>query len=129
MKLIREHSAFRVLWMVLALHILNCSVDTADPQPDSVPEDLSINDMESIVEIVLEQVCHIDNAIAEHDENDTDDDSGGLTIKKGIDLSYYGNHSKISFSSATTIICKYSNYKDNFYSQFHPELTTPPPKA
>lgn len=120
MKLIREHIAFRVLWMVFALHILNCSVDTPDPNPDSVPEDLTVNDMESIVEFVLEQVFDINNAIAEHDENDTEDDSSGLTIKKGIDFTYYDNHNKISFSNAVITISKRSNYEDNFASQFHP---------
>jgi len=129
MKFIREHIIFRCLCFVLALHIFNCSVDTPDPQPDNVPEDLSYNDMESVVEIVLEQVLGINNAIAEHDENDTDDAGGGLTIKKGIDFSYYENNIKISFSNAVTTICKYGNYRDNFSSQFHPELIPPPPKA
>lgn len=129
MKLIREHIAFRFLWLVMALHIFNCSVDTPDPQPDSVPEDLSYNDMESVVEIVLEQVLGINNAIVEHDENDTDEDSGGLTIKNGIDFSYYDNSLKLSFSNAATAICKHSNYTDNFSSQFHPELIPQPPKA
>jgi hypothetical protein len=129
MKIIREHIAFRLLWLVLALHIFNCSVDTPDLQPDSVPEDLSYNDMESVVEIVLEQVLDINNAIAEHDENDTDEGSGGLTIKKGVDFSYYESYFTVSFSNTVRTICKDFNYIDGFTSQFHPELTPPPPKA
>ena len=129
MKLIREHIAFRAFWFVMALHIFNCSVDTPDPQPESVPEDLSYNDMESVVEIVLEQIFNINNAIAEHEDNDTDDSSGGLVIKKGIDFSYYDNNIKVSFSNAVATICNYINYRDNFYSLFHPETVPPPPKA
>jgi hypothetical protein len=51
-------------------------VDTPDPQPENVPEDLTYNDMESVVEIVLEQVLDINNAIAEKDDTDTDGESG-----------------------------------------------------
>lgn len=129
MKFIREHIIFRCLWFVLALHILNCSVDTPDPQPYSVPEDLSYNDMESVVEILLEQVLDINNAITEHDENDTDQGSGGLTIKKGVDFSYYERNFTVSFSNTVRTICKHFNYTDSFASQFHLELTPPPPKA
>jgi hypothetical protein len=113
----------------MAVHIFNCSVDTPDPNPESIPEDLCYNDMESIIEIVLEQIFEIDNAIAEHEENDTDDGCGGLSIKKVVDFSYYDNKSKISFLNDVSSCFKRINYKDNFNSLFRPELNTPPPKA
>ncbi|MCU0426586.1 MAG: hypothetical protein MUF71_13265 [Candidatus Kapabacteria bacterium] len=54
----------------MMLHILNLSVDAADILPDAVPEDLSFNEIESIVEFVLEDVFHIQNALPEYDEQD-----------------------------------------------------------
>jgi hypothetical protein len=128
MKFIRGHFAFKVLWFVMALHILNCSVDTPDPQPENVPEDLSYNDMESIVEIVLEQVLDIDNAIAEKDDPDTDGDNG-LNQKKGLDFSYHPSFIKTLLCNSSIAVCKHALYKEKYSEQFHPELIPPPPKA
>jgi len=126
MKLLREHIVFRFLWVVLALHILNISVDTPDRQPDHVSEDLSYNDMESITEIVLEQVLCIDNAIPEHDE--PDNDNGKTNLKTAIDFFI----SKFSVKLADIsyyLLNNPSQYKENFYQQFHSELNSPPPEA
>ena len=128
MKFIREHIIFRCLWFVLALHIFNCSVDTPDPQSDNVPEDLTYNDMESVVEIVLEQVLDINNAIAEKDDTDTDGDNG-LNLKKELDFSYHQSSLKTLFCNTSIVVCKHALYKDKYSEQFHPELTPPPPKA
>jgi hypothetical protein len=70
----------------MAFHVLNCSVDAPDAMPESVAEDLSYNDIESVIELVVEQVLGYENAIAEYDDNDTDS-NGGLEIKKS--LSYF----------------------------------------
>jgi len=128
MKFLREHIAFKILWLAMALLIFNCSVDTPDPQSENVPEDLSYNDMESVVEIVLEEVLDIENAIAEHDDTDTGEGSG-FEIKKGVDFSYHQSNNKILFCNNSTTVCKHSHYKESYYNQFYPELTPPPPKA
>lgn len=52
------------------MYFLNISVDTADLQPSYAPEDLSINDQESIVEIMVEQILGFEDAIPEYDDND-----------------------------------------------------------
>lgn len=124
MKSLREHIVFRFLCAVLALHILNISVDTPDAQPDNIRENLSINDMESIAEIVLEQVLDIDNAIPEHDESD----NGKINLKTAIDFFVP------KFSVELAVINYYllnnsSQYKENFYQQFQTELNSPPPEA
>lgn len=103
-------------------------MDTPDPQPDNVPEDLSYNDMESIVEIVLEQVLDINNAIAETDDTDTDGDKG-LNLKKGLNFSYHQSALKTLFYNSSIVICKHALYKEKYSEQFHPELIPPPPKA
>jgi hypothetical protein len=68
MNTLRHHIAFRFLWLSLALIIFNCSIAPPDAQPDGEAEDLSINEMESVVEVLLEEVMGIENAIPEHDE-------------------------------------------------------------
>ena len=82
MNTIRNFSALRLLWLVMAIHIFNCSVDNPDPMPNSYPEDLSINEMESVLEIILEQLCGIENAIVEYDENDAEERSTADSMKK-----------------------------------------------
>lgn len=64
----------------MGLYLLNISVDTADPNPEHIPEDLSINDQESIVEFVVEKVLGFEDVIKEYDDHDT----GGHSKKKNV---------------------------------------------
>lgn len=57
----------------MACYLLNISVDTPDGTPYGTSEDLSINDQESLIELVVEQVLGFENAIAEYDDPDADD--------------------------------------------------------
>lgn len=57
----------------MGAYLLNISVDTADPNPEHIPEDLSFNDQESIVEIVVEKVLGFEDVIKEYDDHDTED--------------------------------------------------------
>lgn len=64
---------------MLAVWILNVSIDAPDPESDSVKEDLTYNDVESISELVFEYCLGWENFVPEHDENDRD---GGGFVKK-----------------------------------------------
>jgi hypothetical protein len=111
----------------MALHILNICVDTPDVQSETVPEDLTINDMESIVEIVLEKGFKIDNAISEHDEPD-ENDAGNFEMIK--DFKLYSSPVTTRFLSPVSIVPKASiPYNDFHYSSFINEISPPPPKA
>lgn len=70
MQRIRQHFLSRFFCGLVALTILNISVDAPDMQPQYVPEDLSYNEVESLVEFVLEDVLGMENAIPEQDDND-----------------------------------------------------------
>jgi hypothetical protein len=52
--------------------MFNICVDAPDAYLDYVPEDLSFNEQESIVEIIVEKILGFENALAEYDENDTE---------------------------------------------------------
>jgi hypothetical protein len=127
MKFIREHIIFRFLWFIIALHILNCSIDTPDGIPSSQPEDLTINDIETVYELVVEKLLGYENAVPEHDEPG-DEENNRINAKKTVDF-YYSQFSlnlpPIHKQSAE----RYCLFKDTYYKQFHPELTPPPPKA
>ncbi|HZY82751.1 MAG TPA: hypothetical protein VFE50_24680 [Cyclobacteriaceae bacterium] len=66
----------RILCLLLAVFFLNFSVDSRDADPDSVPEDLSINDIESLAELLAEVVFEWNDAFEEYDERDSDE--GGM---------------------------------------------------
>jgi hypothetical protein len=128
MKFIRKHSIFNIFWFMMSFHILNYSIDCPDPQPNYIPEDLSYNDMESIVEVFLEQILSIPNAVSEHDENDMDEDSI-LTTKKCIDFYYYQRNTSFPYLLNSFLLPKLSHYTDTYSTQFHPEIIPPPPKV
>lgn len=113
----------------MAIHILNCSIDTPDAQPDSVAEDLSYNDIESISELVLEQFLGLDNAIAEHEEHDTED---GYSFEIAKILLYFQtNYFSVfrEFSEILDINPSILQYSNSYFSQFHPEIVSPPPQV
>lgn len=61
--------------LLLALHILNFSIDSQDAAPDHIAEDLTLNDIESFYEFFLEDIIGIENAVEERDERDQEDGS------------------------------------------------------
>ena len=128
MQAFRQHIISRLVWMFMAAQILNCSVDMPDIQPDYIPENLSYNDMESIIEIVLEKVFKIENAIVEYDEKDIDDRIG-FEIEKQFTFFYQRDikYDPVFDNKLTAVVS--INYLDQFFLQFHPEIVPPPPKA
>lgn len=103
------------------------SIDTPDAHPDCVAEDLSINDIESFVELVLEDILKINNAIAEHDEAD-DDDKTGFGIKKELS---FNSFPKFNFLIQAPL--NYTNaetpYNSALQSDYISDIIPPPPKA
>ena len=86
MDIVRHNLFLRCLWGFLALWIFNCSIDVPDYFCDEIPEDLSFNDIESVYEFFLEVVFEIDNAVPEHDEDDSED---GSNVSKKFDASTF----------------------------------------
>lgn len=74
-KQIRHSFLTRYFWSFMSLYLLNCFVDCPDAKPNYFPEDLTYNDLESIIEIVVEKALGFENAIPEYDDNDTNQNS------------------------------------------------------
>ncbi|MDX1907475.1 MAG: hypothetical protein SF053_10615 [Bacteroidia bacterium] len=79
MEYLRSHIIRRIVGAFLALQILNLSVDTRDIEAAYMPEDLSKNDVESILEWVLEDLLDIENAVEEYEDADDTEDSKSPT--------------------------------------------------
>lgn len=77
---IRNSTFSRILCGFMGLYFLNISIDIADPFPEYIQEDLSFNDQESIIEIVIEKVLGFEDAIKEYDDHDPEDYNSKRTV-------------------------------------------------
>lgn len=124
MKIFKRNIIIRFLCLFMALQIFNLSIDTKDSIPDNVPEDLTINDQESFIELVLEKFLGFENAVSEHDESDQE--SGSLDFKK-INLV------SINFFNLNFVVDCITDYYTNSFSILHQnpcfDVAPRPPQA
>lgn len=125
--LIRHSRATRFLWGFMALYFLNISVDTVDAFPNHIPEDLSFNDQESIIEIVVEKVLGYENAIEEHDDPDTENHTKKSDIKIDF-IPLYITSKNYQETVTTTLKSNCFNADSNLLIEHH-ELNNPPPEV
>ncbi|MFO7702298.1 MAG: hypothetical protein R6V37_04830 [Psychroflexus maritimus] len=123
---IRNSIFTKILWGLMGLYLLNISVDTADLKPKHIPEDLSFNDQESIIEIVLEKVLGYEDAIKEYDDNDTEDHNRNTNVKIGLTTHYIVENNLNQLFTKTTKH-NFPDYLTNLSSGFQ-KLNFPPPK-
>lgn len=111
----------------MGLYLLNVSVDTPDLYPEHIPEDLSFNDQESIIEIIVEKVLGYENAIEEYDDHDTKDHNEKKNVK--IDLLVYQVTTNEDFQrKLIEEKSLYHNYEARLANGFK-EIDSPPPKV
>jgi len=125
MKVFRQKIWVRIFSFVMALHVFNLSIDTRDAHPDCVPEDLSINDQETVFEFIMESVLGYENAVAEHDEQDSED--GGTLDFNKIKI-YFAPSGKIEITHTETVQKVFTEPR-SFFSDHTADPTSPPPKA
>jgi hypothetical protein len=130
MKKLRQHKIFKIVWIVMALHILNFSIDAPDAQDDAIAEDLSYNEIESITEFFAEDILQIKDAFSESDENDQEDN--GL-IKKITSFEFCKIHhpidDKIVFYPVEINSIAFLYYKVPSLPVNYIEVFSPPPEA
>lgn len=127
MNFFRNHIVSKIFCFVFAMHIFNICIDTPDAQPDWMPEDLSVNDIESVVEFILEDVLKINNAIAEHDEADNQD---GNTLEMKKANFFFQNFSfKLIIAESTSAKVASFDYKTPFYLNKYNDILIQPPEA
>lgn len=125
---IRQSRLSRLFWGFMALYLLNVSVDAPDAALPGVAENLTYNDMESVVEVVLEQVLCIEDAIAEHDDPDRDHDSS-LFGKKQITFLFYPPVLQVLRMTRPHERCSIVTPASAFWYGLSREVRTPPPEV
>ena len=126
MNFIRKHFIVKLISFLFALLIFNISVDPPDAQPEWIPKDLSINEMNSITEIIFEQIFHIDNAFPELGQHNIGDHGAPLAVHFDMMFYYQPITQIILFENFQSL---YIKYNENFIEQFSEDIFIPPPKA
>ena len=124
---IRNSGTIKYLWGLMWLYLLNISVDTADPNPDHITEDLSFNDQESIIEVLVEMVLGFEDAFKEHCDPDHEEHNAGKNVK--IDFLVYEIQ---SVHQAATHPAEKSNRFPDYHARLtngHKVIDSPPPKV
>ncbi|MWB94569.1 hypothetical protein GON26_09355 [Flavobacterium sp. GA093] len=103
-------------------------MDTSDFNSNYVVENLTINDQESIIELVVEKILGYENAIPEIDDCDSENH---ILIKKSIALDFF---TIPSFPFDINQFENKSNSKNTSFSNSAPlktylEIHSPPPEA
>lgn len=111
----------------MGLYFLNISVDVADPHPEHVMEDLSYNDQESIIELVVEKVMGVEDCFPEYDDHDMEDHNKRTSVKLVLAL-HYLSKIHIQHSSDVTARTKFA-YLHTFWDNAFVNLDIPPPKG
>ena len=127
LSIFRHNLFLKFFWGILALHLLNTSADVADPNPEYIPEDLTINDQESILELIVEQVLGYENAFEEYDDHDTDDHNKKTNVKLDF-YSQYQNESNNQDIWEKESKKKFPQYSDVLLT-LSDRPDTPPPKC
>jgi hypothetical protein len=109
----------------MAFQIFNVSIDMPDGTAQDVPEDLSINEQESVVELILEKGLGYEDAIAERDE--PGDESQNFELNKDFKMNV-NHYAQITFNIISTEYIQ-RPYKVDFNSEYLQDITPPPPKA
>lgn len=128
MKSIRQNKKLRFFCAFMALYLLNCSVDTIDFNSNFDVENLSINDQESIIELVVEKVLGYQNAIPEIDDCDSDNPT---ILKKTVVLDFFTlpffsiSISQAAHQARTNNTCFTNSSPLKTYLEIH----SPPPEA
>jgi len=125
---IRQNKKLRFFCAFLAMYLLNCSVDTSDFNSNFEIENLSINDQESIIELIVEKVLGYQNAIPEIDDCDSDSHT---ILKKTVSLDFFTlpffniNISQAESKSEAKNTCFTNSSSLKTYLEIH----SPPPEA
>ncbi|WP_372755920.1 hypothetical protein [Mariniflexile sp.] len=125
---LRNNIFVKFLWGFMGVYLLNISVDTPDPFPENIPENLAFNDQESIVELVIEKLLGFEDAFAEYDDPDSEDP---VNKKNNIKINFLIQCSNEPLDSEIVFILskqQFSSY-DDFLIQGFQKLETPPPKV
>lgn len=118
----------RYFWLIVLIQMINGSIDARDIGTINGSENLLINDQESFVELLVEQVFGFKKAIPETEDDDSDENS---KKNQQQEAKVYAFTEAFAFESAMTELCTekesftYLNELTNGFTQYE----VPPPET
>lgn len=98
-----------------------------DPKPVYFPEEISYNDQESIIEIVLEKILGYQDACTESDDHDNENQNKKKTDKKDL-ITYYTFAKNYPLGNFNDLKNKPHSFQP-FLSTGFSQIDSPPPKV
>jgi hypothetical protein len=123
MPFLRKKLLMTVVCVIVSVQLFNLSFDPADPTYGK--EDLSINEIESCLELILEIILGHDDAVMESDESDEAPDRPGSTIT----LFTIPNSALLNESQSIKIKSCLPISNSAYLQSRSVPITSPPPKA
>jgi hypothetical protein len=121
-RLIRKRVFRLTVTCLLIVQLLNLSVDYTDQSP--FPEDLSVNEIESIIELVLEHVLDHKDVIQETEEDDSE------SVTSALNLTLFSFFDRIELCHVTLRLDKKSiSVYQSCFESVSRQISTPPPKG
>ena len=122
-----RHKIYRFFALVVALQILNMSIDSPSAQmPANAPNHDSFNYIDTYVEFVAEVVLKYENAIPETKNRQQKE----WQMQKQFELVFQKIETiTIPFYSKKEIQTSFISYSDKYAFQFIKEINPPPPKG
>jgi len=111
-----------IVCLIVSLQLFNISFDPADTFCG--PEDLSINEIESCVELVVEIILGHEDAVGESDESDEAPNKPGSSF-----VLFSISNSSLILANPTTLIKSYQPlFKSAHIESLSFPILSPPPK-
>lgn len=127
MKFFRTSIPAKLALWLLIVQSVNISIDPPDPFPSHTAEDLSINEIESFVELVWEEICAVEDAICETD--DPDDEKNTAPARPDIAFLRYVERPHITASFYLAWIAYPIDQHNAHPHGLKPEPFSPPPEV
>lgn len=129
MRYTKYHIGQRILWLIMALHILNFSIDTPHTLLDDSPVDVDYEEIDSIVELLLEDIMCIEDAIPEnHSKSPV---TNKFSAKKIVWL--FEQQPLIEFRHFVEenyrVVAENPFYRTRVYASPQVNIVSPPPEA
>ena len=129
MRVNKVHIGLRIMWVLMALHIFNFSIDNPHTLFEHSKVDSDFEEVDSVVELVLEDVLNIDNAIPEHHSKTPL--SHKFNVKKFVMI--FEEPAALKFNEPLVVNFKIVvpdiSYKNPIYNSPLVSIFSPPPEA
>ncbi|MBS1639170.1 MAG: hypothetical protein JSR12_03860 [Bacteroidetes bacterium] len=126
MKFVREHIIFKMLWLIMAIHLLNYSVNISDTQANVVTTE-SFQQKNTKTTSLTEKFT-IKNVIAKYSSND-DTNTFGFALDEDADWHIPYNPFLFNYNTSFFYCSNSFQYNKKYFKNFQPDITPPPPKA